>query len=174
MTLNTHALFQKQVDGVADYISNFIKNVLSENEVRLNESGMLHISRLPLCTKNSQGVTYFHPLPSASVTSAEIAANSLTPLGLALAALKFAHNMVPKVGAYKKRCVSLVDRCTQLMVNVCLRVEVDSPILPPSDLEVLMKYAVNFMFTSWPLADVDHPAHQYLHCCSRYHNQALG
>jgi len=46
-----YALLQTQVDGVADYISNFIKNVLSENEVRLNESGMLHISRPPVCTK---------------------------------------------------------------------------------------------------------------------------
>jgi len=51
LTPNTHAFLQTQIDGVADYTSNFIKNVLSENEVRLNELGMLHISRRPLCTK---------------------------------------------------------------------------------------------------------------------------
>jgi len=32
-----------QVDKVANYVSKFIENVLSENEVRLNESGMLHV-----------------------------------------------------------------------------------------------------------------------------------
>jgi len=86
---------------------------------------------------------YFHPLPSSSVTSLNSAANPSTPLGLALVALKSAHDMLPKVGAYKNICVSLVDRCAQLMANVCSRIEADSPNPPTSHLDLLVKYADN-------------------------------
>jgi len=100
--------------------------------------------RLSPSTNNGPGVAYFHPLPPSSEFPADIAVDSLTPLCLALVALKSAHDMIPKVGVYNKRCVSLVDRCAQLMVNACTRIEVDSPILPTSDLELLLKYAIIF------------------------------
>jgi len=101
--------------------------------------------RLATSTNNGPGVAYFHQLPSSSVISANsIAPYFLTPLCLALVALKSAHDMIPKVGVYNKRCGSLVDRCAQLMVNACTQIEVDSPILPTSDLELLLKYAIIF------------------------------
>jgi len=43
---NVHTSSKAQADDSADFVSDFIKNVLSENEVRLNELGTLHISRL--------------------------------------------------------------------------------------------------------------------------------
>ena len=39
---------QTQVDEVENFVSRFINNVLSENEVHLNESGMLHNLRPPV------------------------------------------------------------------------------------------------------------------------------
>lgn len=122
------------------------------------------------CTKNCEGVTYFHPLPSTSIISSNLAAKFLTPLGLALLALKTAHDMVPEVYAYKERCVSLVDRCAQLMINACSQIGVDSPIQPTSDLRLLEKYRVNI---SMLLRDIRLIlVTQHLHHCSRYHNEA--
>lgn len=48
MTSDAHALSRTQVDEAAIYISDFINNVLSENEVRLNESGTLCVLRPPM------------------------------------------------------------------------------------------------------------------------------
>jgi len=100
------------------------------------------------CTKNRKGVIYFHPLPSTSVIPSNLAANSLIPLGLALPALKTAHDMVPKVCAYKERCISLVDRCVQMMINVCSQIGADSPIPPTSDLKLLEKYVVSIGYVT--------------------------
>jgi len=91
--------------------------------------------------ENSKGVTYFHPLPS-SVTN--FAAKSLTPLGLALVALKSAYDMLPKFRSYK----GLVDSCVEVMWIVCSHIEADSFVLPTSDLQLLQEYAVNLMLSS--------------------------
>jgi len=96
-------------------------------------------------TKYRKGVAHFHALPSSSIISSNPAANLLTSLGLALLALKTAHDMVPTVGAYKERCASLVDLCVQLMVNTCSQIEADSPMPHTSDLTRLEKYAVNLI-----------------------------
>jgi len=49
LSSNIHASTQTQVDEVANYLSDFIDNVLSENEVRLNGSGTLYVLCPPTC-----------------------------------------------------------------------------------------------------------------------------
>jgi len=48
LTSNAHVSSQMQVDNPANYVPDIIKILLSENEVRLNESGTLHILRPPM------------------------------------------------------------------------------------------------------------------------------
>jgi len=105
-----------------------------------------------LLTKNHKGVTYFHPLSSSSVVTSNPATNVLTSLGLALMALKTAHDMLPKVGVYQEICVSLVDRCVRYVANMCSLI--DSPTLLSRDLELLERCVVNIMFTSISLSDM--------------------
>jgi len=48
LTPNAHASSQTQVDKLENCVSDIIKNVLSENEVHLDESGTLPFLRLPM------------------------------------------------------------------------------------------------------------------------------
>jgi len=68
LSSKAHASYQTQVDEVANSISNLIKNVLSENEVRLNESGMFHVLRpqhVLKLAKVSYISIHFHRPPSS-------------------------------------------------------------------------------------------------------------
>jgi len=139
--------FQTQVDSPVNSVSDFLRDVLSENGVCLNELGVSYILIIThQYADNRKGVIYFHPLPPSCLDSIDPTITSVTSLGLALLDLKTAYDMVPKIGAKKDSYMSLIDRCMGLVINVCSSIELGSPMPLDGDMRCLEKYACIVMF----------------------------